>query len=403
MIVYINKVYLREDLISYLQVIMHDEVNLKNIYYTEDYDKVVAHCRDLKNKGHKVLPLLSERFEIDPSVEKIKIDNNFNIEVGFKEESFIDTVYSLYSSLSRYGAVLISDDYVYEDGYIGLLSEFSNLDISNKNMEVTLPIIYNNKIVDSFKLITQKEDVIYNNKFKAAVPKKNIDKFCKYGLKEIGEISLNNTEFVVVEYLKNLTIFRVIDFIEVPEPIIVRYVSQHDFYTNASVVLKNVLSQLNVGFFKMQNSHKLTFSDLFNNYSGVFLRSPNQLPKGHLEKLVSIVLEVGPTILGDRNIDNNKLVGAINKILAQYSLPKSYGRILFLILNIYRLNDDNINVANSLMMNYHYIKLILLDIDLYLYNLRLNIFNNCKELYPGKSQVVLKSYGVPVKMEIWKK
>lgn len=403
MLVYVNKVYLREDLISYLQIIIHDEVNLKNVYYTETYDKVVDYCRDLKNKGHTVYPLPAERFEIDPSVEKIRIDNSLNIEVGFKEESFIDTVYSLYSSLSKYGAVLLSDKYCYEDGYIGLLSEFSNLDISNKNMEVTLPIIHGNKVVDNFNLITQEGDVIYNNKFKVAIPKKNIDKFCKYSLQEIGEIKLNNTEFIVAEYLKDLTIFRVIDFIEVPEPIIVRYVSQHDFYSNASVVLKSVLRKLNVGSFKVEGSNRLTFSDLFSNYSGVFLRSHNRIPKDHLDKLVSIILQVGPSIMGDRTIDKNKLLGAINKTLAQYSLPSKYGRILSLILNIYRLNDDQLTVANSLMMNYHSIKLILLDIDLYLYNMRLNVFNNCKELYPGKSQVTLQTYGTSVKMEIWKK
>lgn len=403
MLVYVNKVYLKEDLISYIQIIMHDEVNLKNVYYTESYDKVVSYCRDLKNRGHKVLPLLSERFIIDPSVETIKISSNSNVEVGFREENFIETVYGLYSTLSKYGAVLISDKYPYENGYVGLLSEFSNLDISNKNMEVTLPIIKDNKIVDRFKLISQKDDVIYNNKFTVAIPKKNLEKFSKYSLEEKGSIILNNVEFVIMEYLKDLTIFRVIDFIDVPEPIIVRYVNQQDFYSNASVVLKNVLRELNVGSFKVESSNRLTFSDLFNNFSGVFLRSSNQLPKADLDKLISIVLEVGPSILGNKSIDSNRLMEAINKTLADNSLPNKYARILLLILNIYRLNEDSLSVANSLMMNYHYIKLILVDIDLYLYNLRLNIFNNCKDLYPGKSQVTLNSYGTSVKMEIWKK
>lgn len=403
MLVYVNKVYLKEDLISYVQVILHDEVNLKNIYYTDTYEKVVNYCKDLKNRGHKVFPLLSERFVIDLGVETIKVDDNFNVEIGFKEESFIDTVYGLYSTLSKYGAVLLSDEYPYEDGYVGLLSEFSNLDISNKNMEVSLPIIKDNKIVDHFTLISQKDDIICNNKFKVAVPKKNVEKLYKYSLEEKGTIKLNNVEFVVMEYLKDLTIFRVIDFIDVPEPVIIRYISQQDFYSNASLVLKGVLRKLNIGSFKVDSSSRLTFSDLFNNYSGVFLRSSNQMPKAHVERLISIVLEVGPTLLGNKNLDQQKLIEAINKTLNDYSLPNKYGRILLLILNIYRLNEDNLSVANSLMMNYHYIKLILVDIDLYLYNLRLNIFNNCKELYPNKSQVTLKSYGNSVKMEIWKK
>ena len=62
MLVYVNKVYIQEDFISYIQIMMHDEVNLKNVYYTDEYSKVVSYCRDLRAKGHKVLPFRDNLF-----------------------------------------------------------------------------------------------------------------------------------------------------------------------------------------------------------------------------------------------------------------------------------------------------------------------------------------------------
>lgn len=403
MLVYINKVYLKESLISYLQIIIHDEINLKNIYYTDTYEAVVNKCRDLKNKGYNVYPLKTDRFEIDINVDKIRIDDNSVVEVGTREERFIDTVYSLYSMLAKQGAVLFSEEFPYEDGYVGLLSEFTNLTISNKNMEVSLPVVYGDKCVYELKLISQEGNVIYNNKFKVAIPKKNVHNFYRYNLVEIGEITLNNNQFIIMEYLKELTIFRLIDFIDVPEPIIVRYVSAHDFYSDASSLISSLLEVLNISQIYRSVNTKLSFSDLFNNYSGVFLRSSHRLNQSDLDELVKIILSVGPSLIGKRNTDPIRINSAILEILNSKGLPLRYSKIIMLVLSIYKFSSNNLDVVNSLMSNFNSIKLILLDIDLYLYNMRLNIFINSKELYPNSSQVKLSSYNNSVKMEIWRK
>lgn len=403
MVVYVNKVYLEEDFISYLQIIIHDEVNLKNIYYTESYNKVVEYCRDLKNKGHQVIPLLKDYFTIDPSVNKIRVTKDTKVETGFKEENFTDTVYSLYSTLSRCNAVLLSEEYPYEDGYVGLVSEFRNIEISTKNMEVVLPIIYGDKKVSEFKLISQEGEIIYNNKFKVAVPVKSVDKVYKYNLSEVGTVRLNNLDFVVFEYLKNLTIFRVLEFDEVPEPIIVRYANQYEFYYKASSLIKRVLGSYNVGSFNPSDKAKLSFSDLFNDYSGVFLRINPDINKSDLEKLCNLVLQIGPSIIGNKELNNENLSKAISMTLKDNGLPVNYTRLMLVALNIYRLSENDLDVMNSLMVNYSSIKLILLDLELYLYNLRLNIYNSCKTLYPNKSVVELKSYNKLIRMEVWRK
>lgn len=402
MLVYVNKVYIEEDIISYMQIILHDEVKLKNIYYTDEYNKVVKYCRDLKSQGHFVQPLKGDSFRLYEGVRKIKIDRMTKVKVGFSEEDFINTVYGLYSTLARCGAVLMSDEYPYEDGYVGLVSEFSNINISNKNMEVTLPIIYDDNKVGSYKLISQDGDIIYNNKFNVAVPATSVERVYKYGLMEVGKIKLNNLDFIVLSYLKDLTIFRVLDFVEVPEPIIVKYVNNHELYHNIILIIKNILMKHDLSVIKFEES-KLTFSDLFNSYSGVFFRGGFSMSAKDLEKVTNLVMEIGPTVMGKSEVKDSALAKGTVKILNDMGLDVNYSQFMLIILKIYKISSDELELVNSLMVNYSTLKILLLETDLYLYNLRLNIYNNSKVLYPDTSVVNLLSDNNSVRMEVWKK
>lgn len=403
LLVYVNKVYITEDCISKLEVIVHDEVNLKNIYYIDEYNEVVDYCKKLKSQGAMVYPLVGERFVIDTSVEKIKVDNNTYVECGFKEESFIDTVYGLYSTLARNGSVLLSDEHPYEDGYKGLLSKFNNLKISSKNMEVSVPIFHGYEEVGEFTLISQKGEVVLNNRFKVAVPKEKVKNVYSYNLSELGEIVLNNKKFVVLEYLKDLTIFRDLDLPNVSSPIIIRYLKQQRHLNQLSSLMKKLMLQLNVGVFNEPNETKISFSDIFNSYSGVFFRFDSSIPKNDYDKLVSMITTIGPTLMSKSDLDSKLLMKAIRTTLDNNGLSKEYFNALLVIFNIYRFSSNDVELLNSLMLNYNLLKVNLIDVNLYLYAIRLDIYNNCKVLYPGKSFVELESYGTKVGMEVWRK
>lgn len=403
MLVYVNKVYLTEDVISKVEIIIHDEINLKNVFYVNDYFEVVEYCKKLKSEGHLVYPLKGEHFIIDPSVTKVKLEMNSVIEHGFREESFVDTVYGLYSTLARSGAILISDSNPYPDGYVGLVSEFSSLTISTKNMEVTIPIMFGSGKVGEFTLISQKGEIVSNNKFKVAVPKDKVSAIYKYNLAEIGDIKINNKEFIIFEYLKDLTIFRDLNAPSISAPIVVRYITQQSFYSEISSLIKNVLMKMNVGSFKDFGDSKIKFSDIFNNYSGVFFRYNDSMSKSDLDKLTDIVLNIGPSIMGKPELDNVNLRKAIKVTLQESGLSENYVKVVLVLFNIYKLSKNKIDLVNSLMLNYSSLKIIRLDIDLYLYTIRLDIYNNCKTLYPGQSLIQLESYGVKVGMEVWKK
>lgn len=403
LLVYVNKVYITEDCISKLEIIIHDEINLKNIYYVDEYNEVVEHCRKLKSEGAMVYPLTGDRFIIDSSVEKVKISPNTNIECGFKEESFIDTVYGLYSTLARNGSVLLSDDYPYENGYKGLLSKFNNIKISSKNMEVSIPLFHGYKEVGEFTLISQKGEVVLNNRFKVAVPEEKVKNVYKYNLSELGEITLNNKKFIVLEYLKDLTIFRDLELPNVSAPIIIRYLKQQRHLNQLSSLMRNLMLQLNVGVFNEPNSSKISFSDIFNSYSGVFFRFDNSIPKNDFDKLMGMITTIGPTLMCKPDLDSKLLMRAIKTTLDDNGLSKEYFSAVLVIFNIYRFSSSNIELLNSLMLNYNLLKVNLIDVDLYLYAIRLDIYNNCKVLYPGKSFIELESYGTKVGMEVWRK
>lgn len=404
MLVYVNKVYLKSDLISYVQIVMHDKVNLKNIYYTNEYNKVVEYCKKLKLEGHEVFPLKTDNFIIDRSVRKVKIEENTLVNIGFEEEDTASSaVYGLYSLLAKNGAVLLSDEYKYEDGYVGLVSEFVNMEISNSNMEIKIPVMFGKEKVSEFKVVKQNGESILNDSFSVAVPShcaKNLSKTC---LIKRGKLTLNNVEFTVFDYAKGASIFRNIDVFEVPEPIIVMYVNQRQFYSTVSSVIERLMIKHNVGSFLGEDKNKLTFSDLFNNYSGVFLRPSKSPNSSDIDVLVDLVLEIGPSILNKPELDSKSLSRAISKTLVDKGLDLSYTKPLLVVMNIYKLSGNELELLNSLMLNFSRLKVILLDIDLYLYSLRIGIYDVSKTLYPEENYVVLRSYSSEVRMEVWRR
>lgn len=404
MVVYVNKVYIRSDLISYVQIVIHDRINLKNVYYTDEYSRIVLYCRKLQDQGYQVIPLATGTFLIDPSVRKEKINVNTKIELGFQEEdTSSSSIYMLYSKLAKAGAVLLSDDYPYADGYRGLLSQFSNIEISNKNMEITIPVLYGKDKVADFKVVSQEGEMVSNNRFNVAVPAHRTKELLKTDLVKRGTINLNNQDFVVYSYLRGASIFRSIDFIEVPDPVIVMYLKQKEFYHTISIIIEKLLMHYNVGSYAGKNSTELSFSDLFSNYSGVFFRPTNLVSTGDIDKMVSIVLENGKDLLGNRQLENKKLSNAISKMLESKGLDKKHTKALLVVFTIYKMSANNINLINSLVINHSKLKNIILDIELYLYSLRIGIYDVCKRIYPDKSLITLKSYSSEVRMEVWRK
>lgn len=405
MLIFINNVFISEENIEYIELVIHDEKRLSNSYKVCTYEECVKYCTEKKSLGWNVFPLHSDTFKISKDSRITRIRDAREVNPSFFKEDSILSIYALYWDLASNNAILLDNEYKYENGYVGYLSEFLNMRIHNDSMKVTIPVIYNDKIVANRELISQKTNP-YHNAFIAAIPKESISKFYIYGLKEVGNIVLNNKEFIVVSYRQNLSIYRCLSDFKFSEPVAVYYGNMSRKYEILTKLSKNALDNLGVNFSNVDlesPKDNLLASSLFNDSSGVYINHTKELPSDSLllkvnEIINSVYLELQTN---KPNVDTSK---GIRNLIMHYDLPRELEYPMKILLHGYLSSRGNeLSLIDNLISIYKDSRLKVLESDMYLYNLRTSCFVTPSALDYKKGQMMFQIYGPgePMRMEVW--
>ena len=407
MLIFINNVFVSNDNIEYIELVIHDEKTLTNSFKVCTYEDCKKFCIEKKAEGWAVYPLVGDSLELNNKICRVtKIDAKSNIVPSYTKEDSLLSIYSLYWDLAQNSGVYLDDEYKYEEGYIGYLSEFLNLSIHKDSMKITIPVLYKDKNVAVRELISQNVTP-YHNSFKAAIPKENIDKFYMYGVKASGSITLNNKEFIIIEYNQNLSIYRSLADFKFSEPLAVYYGNMSRRYEILIELVKCSLNSLDVTIdetFDAFMSESFSSSSLFNNFPGVYINHTVSFPKKEEIKRAYELISVIYESYKEGKVDYVNTTEGIRSLVTHYGLSRLLEIPMTVLFNAYiKSNGSEVSLMDGLLSIYNNSRLKVLESDMYLYNLRTSCLINPSSLdyTEGQMMFYIKGPGEPMRMEVW--
>lgn len=410
MLVFVNNVFITSDNIEAVEFVLHDEVSLINTYVTLKYKEAMVFCSSCVNKGYKVVDWVDGKLKFNKNMRVTQLPDGMSATIGTSKEESIKSVYNLYWDLAKVNAIYIPDLEMYETNFIGLCTGFDSLRVSRSTMNVLISF-YNVKedVWVTHKLIDAEKDKISQKEFYCAIPNDKKDMFLKYGLKEIKQITLNNKEFTIFQYGKNLAIYRNVYMFTFPEPVIVKYVldslKHRTTLTALKVALKTTKSDLGLQEdFLPKGKKEIRKSSLFNSSFGVFFTDTFQkVPKTEYDRLYVNVLSLYES-LKNKGAKQPPSLESVRAILPKLNFPVYFDKATHTLLAILMASGGvNINFISFLSECLQNTKMLLLYSDLYLYSIRLSVYQNpsvvdCKF---GSSVSYIRSTEGSVRVEVW--
>lgn len=408
--IFINNVYYTSSKIEWVELVLHDQNTLKNSYVILDVAECIEFCYKCKEKGFFVEPLIKGEFSLSLGTRKTFIKDRDEIKPSRIDEKSIDCVYSLYWDLAKYNALFLDSEDFYPEGYIGPVTTFSGLRVSNSTMSL-LVSIYNKEEQrwSSRYLIKTEGEKVEQKEFYCAIPKGDCSHFYKYGLKQIRDIKINNKDFTLFKYCRNLSIYRMDNSQKFPESLIVHYVLKSIRDKACIDLLKyaiaDIKKELNIVEEKLPSvNDSFQKSNLFTANSGVFFKS--QLPKSG-GKVIATIYQTAfhlYTKLEESGKEYSNDVMKSRKILVGANLPFYNDFGLFYLMEMFKeYGGKTLDVLEVLQNTLDNVTLLYLEASMYLYSLRLNTYLNPSvlEYRDGENVFNISSEEGSVNVEVW--
>lgn len=405
--VFVNNVFISEENIEYIELVLHDEKTLSNSFMLSSYEACEKFCREKRDEGWIIYPLKNDSLELNPRFHRItRIPKDSKIMPYLKQEDSLLSIYSLYWDLAYYNAVFLDEEYNYPNNYIGYLSEFSNINIHKDSMCISMPVIMNDSVVCSRDLVSQDPNPKHYS-FMVAVPKEHVSKFYKYKLIEGDELVLNNKTFIVMKYEQNLSLYRCLSDFKFSEAVTVYYGSMCRKYELLLELSKYALSTLSAPVDGVVDSFEregLSSSSLFNSSSGVFINHVDLFPdKESIIKAYSLINTTYKAFV-DNKVKNINSKEGIKNLVSHYGLHKDFILSMTIMLNaMLKSGSNEVGLIDSLTNLYRDSKLKILECEMYLYNIRTSCIVNPSSLdyQNGKMMFYIKGPGNTMRMEVW--
>lgn len=408
--IFVNNVYYTERCIEWVELVVHDENALKNKYVTMSMDECIDYCEECKEKGFFVEPLLTGTFSFPKRVRTTYIKEKHDVSPGVVEEQSIPSVYSLYWDLAKCNAVYVDSEDCYEDGFKGYVSSFTGLRVSSSTMSILLSYYdHSNQSWKSKNLIRDNKEKIEQYEFYCAIPKEYCSQFYKYGLNKIKDIVLNNKEFILFKYVKNLSIYRVVQSQQFTESLIVHYALLETKYKALTQItsygIKDVQEHLKLETPAIPvSSSNLRSTNIFNDKVGVFFKG--NFPKTSQSVVVNLYNLAFKLyeVLESSNQEYTNNLQTCKGILAQQSLPYYNDFALMFLMETFKEgNGKTLSTLDVLQDTYYKSKLLYLEVSMYLYSLRLNTYANPSVLdYRDRESLFnITSFEGSVEVEVW--
>lgn len=408
--VFVNNAYYSSTSLEWLELVLHDENTLKNKYLTLTFDECVKFCEECKARGFFTEPLLTGQFSLHEGVRKSFIRDKNSISKSCIEEKSIECVYSLYWDLAKYKSIYLASEDTYEDGYVGYVTTFSKIRVSSSTMSI-LVSYYDNKEErwSSKYLIKENGERIEQQEFYCAIPKENCAQFYKYGLTKIKGITINNKEFIIFKYARNLSIYRIDNSQQFPESLIVHYMLKSVKYKAIIDLLKyaitDIQNELNIVKPELpKSSDSFRRSNLFNNKVGVFFKSTFEKTTGAtVASLYNLAYSLYSKLEASGQPYSNSLQSC-RMILSKSKIPSYNDFALFYLLETFKESKgkslETIDILQDTLDN---ASLLYLEVCMYLYSIRLNTYLNPSVLdyRDGESLFHISSIEGAVNVEVW--
>lgn len=410
--IYMNNVYVTSSSIAWIELLVHDENTLMNKYITLPYYECEDFCRKAKDKGYYVEPLdnKDDLFTIGTDCRRTYIENESDVSRNCIEEHSIGCVYSLYWDLARCKAIYMDRPDCYENGYVGYCSTFNKIRVSASTMSILMSY-YDTEDCNwkSKHLIKQTDDSIEQQEFYCAIPKEYCDNFYKYGLLKMDSITINNKDFLIFKYTRNLSIYRNDYNAQFPEPLIIHEMNLSMRYKAAYDLMKFALTaiseELNVPQEELPKSKdNIRHSSLFNDKIGVFFKNNfSKITRNDIAMIYRSVSELCTALINSGQSFTNSVAQA-RRVLSKLNLPLQADLGVFYLMEIlkeslgktYEAIDFLVDTSDSLYLH-------LLEVDMYLFSIRLNTYLNPSVLdyKNGESLFDISSKEGSVRVEVW--
>lgn len=410
MLVFVNNIYLSNQSIKYVELVIHNRKNLSNYFFTGSFEEATQLCRSLSAQGASIANFKDNNLQLDKSCRITNVPDDLTMETGLFKETPIESVYSLFYDLAKVKALFIPNVDFYEDGFIGVCTDFSSLRVSSSSMNLVISYFDENK--DSWisaKLLDSKDNSVSQNNFYCAIPNDQLGDFYKYGLEKVKEIVINNRSFTIFKYLRNLSIYRIACFKAVPEPVIIKYSNDSVRYDATLKLLKFSLKSIkkDIGLVSDElpkGSTKIRTSSVFNNKVGVFFKNAvGKSSKLDYERAYQNVITLYQALC-DQGVTEAPSLERISQLLLKLNLPYYFDVAVHTLFSIlFSSNGVNVKCTEVLYQCLENVKLLKLSCDMYLYSLRFHMFKSIKvvESKFGSNVFYLKSSEGSVRVEVW--
>lgn len=408
--VFINNAFISSSSIESVELILHNDVSLLNTYVTLPYDEAVEFCRSYNDKGRTVHAFKDGDFLIGEDVRVTHLSGHVNVPKSIIQEKAIKSVYRLYWDLAEVKALFLASPDVYDNGYVGYCSSFDRMRVSNSTMSLLISYFDpSEKNWKSKKLIEQVDGSIEQKEFFCAVRKNDVDEFLEYGLQKVKEVVINNEEFVVLHYGRNLSIYRNDCNSRFPEPVIINYFMKSLRYDCTVKLLEYALKEMreSLGFESEQipkSKDQVKHSSVFNNNAGVFFKSTfKSVSKRDYQTIYNSLLSA-TKMFAEKGMVMNFDLSSIKKFLVKLGVPSICDSAAFYLLQtLIQCEGVNSKAVDTLEFILEKARLCRLSCNMYLYSIRLQTFLNPNVLdYKfGKNSFYISSDEGVVKVEVW--
>lgn len=411
MLVFINKVYMLREQIGKIELVIHDSKSRTNRFVILGFSEALSLCKELEKDKNNIVYCLNKQgqFVLSKNVRRIECSNDLPQDSD-EIEINMTSVYDLYVYLSATASIYIDKEFKYPNGYIGPVSYFDSLNVSEDSMSVSIPVVYNDSVVANRELISQPNNVVQSS-FTFAIPKSNKHGLAKFGVIEVGSMIINEQEYSVFEYNANLSIYTTAGVDKFPEPVVVHYGSSVYTIKILTRLVSKYLDSLNFNLSGVKSNVKSDLvqgTSLFNDNTGVFFHNEFEVITDDMIDEIYYSCNQAYLDLSSRfDYEDSKAMARkskiIKKILGKYdfnpNIRTATSNFLSFLFRVKHADNNTLAVEQKFIY-----KSSLLIGQLYLFSIRMGSILISDELIELTGSAVSSIYGPysEMRMEVWK-
>lgn len=310
-------------------------------------------------------------------VETLHVPNKSLIPLGERTLDKVLSIYDLFILLIEKDGIYLSDEITGLESYKGFLNSFRNIRVSQSTMSVNISIQNDEGFWRTRSLLKCVNDKMEQSQFTFAIPKKYSDEMCNFECDKIKDMIINNTEYTVYNYDKQLPICNSLSDFTLPNPLIAHYTYLSYAYKNLLNTFKSFLIRHEVyGVEQSEKKEEYNKPTSSTTYTGVYFKSDlKDLSKVDRENLITL-FEASISMYTKEQI----LTIDLNPVLQKYRLAPICKFIFKNLLNNISYDSitesialesfDNVSsMMNTLTRKY-------LENEFFLYNARVSCMYN---------------------------